>query len=128
MICSVGDVCAAYRLPVGPVRSVPESRDLLRRAMGEIAELARACGVALPADAVARGMAIADSLPAEATSSLQRDLAAGVPSELEEWSGAAVRLGAEVGVEMAVQSFVYAVLVPGEQSDMRRRRRRESRS
>ena len=49
-------MCAVCRLPVGPVRSVPESRALLRRAMGEIAELARARGVALPADARGAGL------------------------------------------------------------------------
>ena len=114
LICSIGGVCAVCRLPVGPVRTLPESRDLLRRAMREIAEVARARGVVLPADAVTRALRIADTLPPEGTSSLQRDLAAGVPSELDDWSGAAVRLGARAGVETPVQSFIYSVLLPGE--------------
>lgn len=114
MICSVGGVCAACRTPVGPVRTLPETRDLLRRAMEEIAELALAREVVLPDDAVERALRIADSLPPEGTSSLQRDLAAGTPSELDDWSGAAVRLGAEAGVPTPVQSFIYSVLLPRE--------------
>lgn len=114
MICSVGGVCAVCRAPVGPVRTLPETRELLRRAMLEITEVARARGVAFPDDAVDRAMGIADSLPPEGTSSLQRDLAAGVPSELDDWSGAAVRLGARAGVATPVQSFIYSVLLPRE--------------
>ena len=120
MICSVGGVCAACRMPVGPVRTLPETRALLRQAMREIAEVARAHGVPLPPDAVDRALRIADSLPPEGTSSLQRDLAAGVPSELDDWSGAAVRLGARAGVETPVQSFIYSVLLPGELAARRR--------
>lgn len=114
MICSIGGVCAACRMPVGPVRTLPETRELLRLAMQEVADVARAHGIALPADAVARALRIADTLPPEGTSSLQRDLAAGVPSELDDWSGAAVRLGARAGVPTPLQSFIYSVLLPRE--------------
>ena len=114
MICSIGGVCAACRMPVGPVRTLPETRELLRLAMQEVADVARAHGIALPADAVARALKIADTLPPEGTSSLQRDLAAGVPSELDDWSGAAVRLGARAGVPTPLQSFIYSVLLPRE--------------
>lgn len=114
MICSIGGVCAACRMPVGPVRTLPETRELLRLAMQEVADVARAHGIALPADAVARALKIVDTLPPEGTSSLQRDLAAGVPSELDDWSGAAVRLGARAGVPTPLQSFIYSVLLPRE--------------
>ena len=114
MICSIGGVCAACRMPVGPVRTLPETRELLRLAMREVADVARAHGIALPADAVTRALRIADTLPPEGTSSLQRDLAAGVPSELDDWSGAAVRLGARAGVPTPLQSFIYSVLLPRE--------------
>ena len=114
LICSIGGICAVCRLPVGPVRKLPETRALLRRAMQEIARVARARGVTLPPDAVDRALRVADTLPPEGTSSLQRDLAAGLPSELDDWSGAAVRLGARAAVETPVQSFIYSVLLPGE--------------
>ena len=114
LICSIGGVCAVCRMPVGPVRTLPETRKLLRRAMQEVADVARGLGIVLPGYAVTRALAIADSFPSEGTSSLQRDIAAGAPSELDDWSGAAVRLGARSGVPTPVQSFIYSVLLPGE--------------
>lgn len=116
MVCSLGGVCTACRQPAGPVRAVPESRALLRRAMEEVAALADARGVALPRDAVDDAMALADSVPPDGTSSLHRDVVAGRPSELEHWSGAVVRLAAESGVSAPVHGFVHAVLRPSEQA------------
>ena len=113
-VCSLGGVCAACRMHLGPVRTLPQSRSLLRRAMEEIAAVAAAHGVSLPDDAVTGAMQVVDSFPAKGTSSLQRDLAEGVPSELDAWSGAAVRLGATVGVATPVHSFIHAVLLPSE--------------
>lgn len=113
-VCSVGGVGAACRAPLGTVRTLPESRAVLRRAMEEIAAVATAHGVSLGDDAVARAMQIVDTFPAEGSSSLQRDIVAGVPSELEAWTGAAVRLGATVGIATPVHSFVHAVLLPSE--------------
>ena len=113
-ICSVGGVGAACRMPLGPVRTLPETRVLLLRAMEEIVAVAVAHGVSLPDEAVSFAMNTVDTFPAEGTSSLQRDIVAGVPSELDAWSGAAVRLGAEVGVPTPVHSFIHSVLLPAE--------------
>ena len=113
-VCSLGGVCAVCRMPLGPVRANPASRDLLRRAMEEIAAIAAARGVTLPPDAVDRALEIFDSFPPEGTSSLQRDIAAGIPSELDAWNGAAVRMGAESGVPTPVHSFIHAALLPSE--------------
>ncbi|MDE2652476.1 MAG: 2-dehydropantoate 2-reductase [Gemmatimonadota bacterium] len=113
-VCSLGGVCAVCRMPLGPVRANPASRDLLRRAMEEIAAIAAARGITLPPDAVDRALEIFDSFPPEGTSSLQRDIAAGIPSELDAWNGAAVRIGAESGVPTPVHSFIHAALLPSE--------------
>jgi 2-dehydropantoate 2-reductase len=66
----------------------------------------------LPDDTVSVALAFLDGLPAEGTSSLQRDLAAGVPSELEDWTGAVVRLGRESGIATPVHDTLYAKLKP----------------
>jgi 2-dehydropantoate 2-reductase len=49
-----------------------------------------------------------------ATSSLQRDIAAGKRSELDAWAGAVVRLGEEVGVATLLHAFLHASLLPME--------------
>jgi 2-dehydropantoate 2-reductase len=113
-ISSVSAVGAVTRQPVGAYRAVPESRRLLEDAMQEVAAIARARGVALDASAVERTLAYVDSLPGEATASMQRDMAAGRPSELESQVGAVVRLGREAGVPTPANAFLFAALLPAE--------------
>jgi 2-dehydropantoate 2-reductase len=59
-------------------------------------------------------MAFVDTLPAEGTASLQRDIAEGRRSELDWWSGAVVRLGRKAGVATPVHAFIYDSLLPSE--------------
>jgi ketopantoate reductase len=47
-----------------------------------------------------------------AESSLQRDIAAGKPSELDAWTGAVVRLGRKTAIPTPLHSFLYASLLP----------------
>jgi 2-dehydropantoate 2-reductase len=107
-----GGVGAVARVPVGALRSLPETRRMLERGMEEILAVGRARGVALPAGAVAKGMDFLDALDPAGTTSLQRDITEGRPSELEAWNGAVVRLGREAGVPTPVHEFLYASLLP----------------
>jgi 2-dehydropantoate 2-reductase len=116
---SVGAIGAVTRAPLGVVRSIPETRALLRQAMEEVVAVARGQGVTLPEDAVADSLAYADNSPAEATSSMQRDIMEGRPSELEAQTGAITRLGRQAGVPTSLHDTVYASLLP-----MERRARR----
>src|SRR5579864_2953002 len=113
-VASGGGLGAVTRAPIGIVRAVPATRALLEAAMEEIRAVALARGVGLPDDVVSRTMAFVDTLPAAGTASLQRDLAAGRPSELEWWSGAVARLGAEAGVATPIHAFVYWSMLPTE--------------
>jgi 2-dehydropantoate 2-reductase len=60
--------------------------------------------VALAASVVADTMAFLDGLAEVATTSLQRDIIDGKPSELEAWNGAVVRLAREAGVAVPQES------------------------
>ena len=96
--------------PVGVLRSRPGTRQLLVDAMTEIRELARARGVALADDVVDATMGFVDKQPAEATSSLQRDVAAGRPSEIDAWTGAVVRLASAAEVAVPVHGVLHELL------------------
>jgi 2-dehydropantoate 2-reductase len=109
-----GVIGAATRAPVGVLRAVGETRALHLAAMEEVAALARARGVALPADAVARTLALLDGVAAEATVSMQRDIGAGRSSELEDQTGAVLRLARAAGVAVPVHGALNAVLLPQE--------------
>ncbi len=85
---------------------------MLEQAMHEIFTLARAREVALPEDAVRKTMTFMDGMPPGGTTSLQRDIADGKPSELDAWNGSVVRLGHESGVATPVHAFIYHSLLP----------------
>ena len=115
LVASFGGVGAVARAPLGIVRTVPEARRMLERCMHEVHAVARARGVPLADAIVADTLAFLDSMPAAATTSLQRDIADGKPSELEAWTGAVVRLGREAGVATPLHEFIYHSLLPSEQ-------------
>jgi 2-dehydropantoate 2-reductase len=113
-IASLSGVGAVTRAPVGVMRSLPGTRQLLEQAMGEIIAVAQAHQVNLPADAVTRKMDFIDRLPEDTLTSMQRDMLAGRPSELEAQTGAVVRLGRARGIPTPVNSFLYDSLLPQE--------------
>ncbi|HZF27951.1 MAG TPA: 2-dehydropantoate 2-reductase [Gammaproteobacteria bacterium] len=115
LVVPFGSVGAVARAPIGVLLTTPETRDLVERGMEEIAAVARAEGASLPADAVAKTLALLDGVTPSGTASMQRDIAAGKRSELDEWTGAVARLGAKHGVPTPVHSFIYASLLPLEQ-------------
>jgi 2-dehydropantoate 2-reductase len=90
--------------PIGELRSDPEWRGRMRAAIEETCAVAAADGVALSPDAE---WAIIEAMPPLLTSSTARDIAAGVPSELDAITGAAVRAGRRLGVETPVLTQMY---------------------
>jgi len=115
-----GGAGAVTRAPAGVIRSLPETRALLEHAMEEISLLARARKVAMEREAVRQAMAFIDELPYEGTASMQRDIMAGRPSELDAQNGTVVRLGKEAGVATPVNGMIYSSLLP-----LERRARKE---
>jgi 2-dehydropantoate 2-reductase len=113
-ITSTGGLGAATRSPFGAFRAVPQSRHLLEEAMNEVVAVARARGVATQDGMVPKAMRLTDGLPPDGTSSMQRDIMAGRPSELDAWNGAVVRLGREAGVPTPVHEALYGILLPQE--------------
>jgi 2-dehydropantoate 2-reductase len=105
-----GGLGAALGATLGELRREPARRALLQDAMREVEALARARGVRLPKSVVAGTMAFVDDQPAEVTTSLQRDLLEGRPSELDAWTGAVVRLAAAAGVDVPLHRLLLEVL------------------
>ena len=85
--------------PLGFVREDPYWRDLLVKALREGVEVANRVGVAMTFD---EQWAIVQSIPDSLTTSMQRDVAAGKPSELDAIAGALVREGNRHGISCPV--------------------------
>ena len=111
-VVSWGGIGAVSRVPIGAIRSLPQTRRLLEQAMHEIFNVARARDINLPEDIVARSIEFIDTLPPVGTTSMQRDIAEGRPSEIDAWNGAVVRFGDEAGVDVALHRFIYDSLRP----------------
>ncbi len=116
LICTWSGLGAITRTPIGVWRSLPGTRDLAERLLHEVVAVGRAHGVELDNTQAAATLAFLDGVPPSGTASMQRDIIAGWPSELEAQSGALVRLGAAVGVPTPVNSFIYHSLLPQEQA------------
>ena len=112
MVASWSGIGSITRAPLGTFLGLPGTRQMLQEVMQEIFNVARARDIALPKDIVGKTVAFLDSLPPGGTASMQRDIIERRPSELEAQTGAAVRLGKEVGVETPLNSFIYDSLLP----------------
>ena len=104
---SVGAIATLADAPYGVLRTRPGTRQLILDSMAEIQQVAKASGINLPTDAVDNTVAFLDTLPEAGTTSLQRDINAGRPSELEAWTGAVVRLGRQTGTPTPLNNVLY---------------------
>jgi 2-dehydropantoate 2-reductase len=102
----------ASRLPIGPVWTDVAIRALFVAAMDEVAAVAKAHGVTLPAGYRERIIEYTGSLPPSTRSSLLIDLQAGKRIEVEALQGSVVRRGRRVGVATPILAALYAVLKP----------------
>jgi Ketopantoate reductase PanE/ApbA C terminal len=92
LVTAFGGVGAVSRAPISIIRSMPETRSLLEQCMKEVSAVARARRIQLNDTVVADSMRYIDSLAANATTSLQRDIADGEAKRdrlLERFGGAA---------------------------------------
>ena len=105
-------VNAVTRLPVGPLRRLPETRALFADALAEGVALAAAEGADLGRDFVERQMALLDGLAPETRASMAQDLLRGRRLELEWLSGAIVRRAARLGLSTPVHRTLFAALAP----------------
>lgn len=99
------------RLPIGPIVADPDTRRAYEACLREIAALATAKGIVLPDGLVEDRLEFSRrALEPTATSSMQRDFAAGRPTELLALNGTVSRLGKELGVATPVNDVIFAAL------------------
>lgn len=107
-VATTGALGALANQPIGFLRTV--MRDSLQGMIAEVIAVARAHEVPLEEDIVAQTMAFADAQGPDNTTSMQRDIAAGVVSELDAQLGAIRRMGDRAGVETPLLDLVQGAL------------------
>jgi 2-dehydropantoate 2-reductase len=109
---------SVHDLPLGPIRSTPELRAELVGAIEEGCAVANAEGADIPAgDPLGELNAAHDTLG----SSMQRDIAAGRPPELDAIPGAVLRAADRHGIECPTIERLVAIIAERAQSPAPRR-------
>jgi len=118
LISSISGIGACTRAPLEVVLQIPETRELLKAALYEVVQVAQVQGIGLTEEAAEQLYQYFLHLykvgTKNTTSSMQRDVLRGLPSEIYWQSGAVVRIGKAVGVPTPVHSFMLATLLPQE--------------
>ncbi len=105
-----GGLGALTGLPLGELLSRQGLRRELIDAITEVRDVAVARGVDMPYGIVADTIALNEAQPASSTTSMQRDIMSGRPSELDPQLGAIVRYGREAEVPTPLLELMYEVL------------------
>jgi 2-dehydropantoate 2-reductase len=86
--------------------------DLMRKTSVEVKNIANGKGIAINGDHVKNVFEIIDNLDFQTTSSTQRDIMEGKPSELGNLNGYIVKEGIRLGIPTPVNLFIYECLLP----------------
>lgn len=120
LIASYGGIGAVAGATVGETRGVPETRALVESAMREVFAVANAMGAALGKDDLGDILRTYErGFSPDTTASMQRDLAAGRPSELAYQNGAVVAHATRLGVDVPIHRVIYASQLVREQTARR---------
>ena len=96
----------SYVSPIGAFQKEGEPREMFKAMIREISELAKAMGIPFEQDYVAINLDILSALPPETTTSMQRDVMAHKPSELQGLVFEVVRMGQKYHVPVPMYEKV----------------------
>jgi len=113
-ITTISGIGALTRATIGEIIVLPQLREIMRRTAEEIVRIAKAKGVNLSDAIVEQQFKMIESQPYNTTSSLQRDMMEGKPSELDAQNGTIAKMGIELGIPTPVNEFIYYCLLPQE--------------
>jgi 2-dehydropantoate 2-reductase len=101
---------ATMRVPIGPIRSNPQTRAFLHDVMHEVVTVGRAHRVDLPENYAEIRLELADDVAPAMTSSLHHDLQRGNPLEVPWLAGGVVELGRQAGVPTPLNRAIADIL------------------
>lgn len=114
-IAATSGVGAYTRQTLGEYRSDPDSRAMLKAALEETTTIARVRNINIAENFVETTLTRMDGLPPQTIASMQKDIMAGKPSELDQQTGAVIRMGRASNVPTPTHEKIYFALLPLEQ-------------
>ncbi len=118
MLAPLALATSAAQRPLEGVRADPELRALMLGCAREVCAVAAAEGVGLDPE---RSLGLLLEMPGEMRSSMQKDLAAGRPTELDAIAGPILRRGAEHGLSTPATAELAARVARRERAGLGRR-------
>ncbi|TRM11693.1 2-dehydropantoate 2-reductase [Lentibacillus cibarius] len=113
-ITALSGITAAANLPIGPIREHAETFHIVKMILREMQSLANAYGEAIPDAEVEAAIQNIRTFDPEATSSMHKDRRKGVQLEVDHLQGGAVRLAADVDLEVPYIKTVLGLIKPFE--------------
>lgn len=113
-ITTISGIGALTRATIGEMISSSDIKEIMLKTAEEILNIAKAKGVNLQSNIIEKQFKLIESQPYNTTSSLQRDIMEGKPSEIEAQNGAILKMGKFLGIPTPVNSFIYNCLLPQE--------------
>jgi 2-dehydropantoate 2-reductase len=107
--CAYNAISAISQLPYGEMIQGPGVRDLMKDVVEETLAVAKASGVTLPPDQLAKAYKIAEAMPAQFSSTAQ-DLGRGKPTEIDHLNGFVTRRGEALGVPTPANRALFALV------------------
>ena len=107
--CAYNAISAITQLPYGKLIAGAGIRETMRDVVEETLAVAKASGVQMTPDMLARVYKIADAMPTQYSSTAQ-DLARGKPTEIDHLNGFVVRRGEALGVATPANRALHAVV------------------
>ena len=107
--CAYNALSAITQLPYGKMIEGPGIRDTMRDVVEETLAVARASGIRMAPDMLARTYKIAGAMPTQYSSTAQ-DLARGKPTEIDHLNGYVVRKGESLGIPTPANRALHALV------------------
>jgi len=107
--CAYNALSAITQLPYGRMIEGEGVRDTMRAVVEETMAVAKASGVTMVADVLAKTYGVAGAMPTQFSSTAQ-DLARGKPTEIDHLNGFVVRRGQALGIATPVNRALHALV------------------
>ena len=107
--CAYNAISAIAQAPYGTIIAGAGIREIMRDVVEEALAVAKASGVPMAPDMLARVYKIAEAMPAQYSSTAQ-DLARGKPTEIDHLNGYVVRQGEALGVPTPANRVLHALV------------------
>ena len=110
LLCTMSAITTISRLPIGPLREDPDSRNLIQQIMQEVVDIGTKKNIEFEKNIVENKMKLIDNLPEQMVASMCGDYRRGLKLELPWLSGYVFTEGKKLGISTPANNFIYSVL------------------